>query len=44
MLLISNRRSYSKKRFGSGLNALIISKDEMDDIIKIVITLQNLVY
>ena len=41
---ISNRCGYSKKMFGSGVTTLIISNEEMNDIIKIVNLLRNLVY
>ena len=32
---ISNRYSYSKENFGAGMIALIISNEELDDIMKI---------
>ena len=38
---VSNRFSYSKKNFGSGTTVLIISDKEMDDIIRIVKSLEE---
>ena len=38
---ISNRCSYSKINFGSGMTTLIISNEEMNDIMKIVKSLEE---
>ena len=37
----SNRCSYSKKTYGSGTTALIISSEQMEDIMKIVTPLEK---